>query len=81
LDEPVGKRRFAVVNMGDDGKITDVLHHEKGCLRGTLRILTFGILTDFDQISTNFSGIQMITAQLGAGMHQQRHQGPETLLM
>jgi hypothetical protein len=25
-----------VVYVGNDGKITDMLHHEKGCLRGTL---------------------------------------------
>jgi hypothetical protein len=36
LDEPVGERRLAVVDVGDDGKIADVLHHEKGRLRGTL---------------------------------------------
>ena len=26
-DEPIGQRGLAVVNMGDDGKISDVLHH------------------------------------------------------
>ena len=26
LDNPVGKRRFAMVDMGDNGKIADVFH-------------------------------------------------------
>ena len=36
LDEAIGQRRFAVIDVGDDGKIADVLHHEKGCRHGTL---------------------------------------------
>ena len=26
LDEAIGQRRFAVIDMGDDGEITDVFH-------------------------------------------------------
>jgi len=26
LDEPVGQRRLAVINVGDDGKVSDVFH-------------------------------------------------------
>ena len=34
LDEPIGERRLAVVDVGDDGEVADVLHeHKKGASR------------------------------------------------
>ena len=26
LDEPIGQRRFAVIDVGDDGEIADIFH-------------------------------------------------------
>ena len=33
LDEAVSQRRFAVIDVGNDGKVADVLHREGGLLR------------------------------------------------
>ena len=34
LDEPVGERRFAVIDMGDDREITNILHESEGGRNG-----------------------------------------------
>lgn len=81
LNEPVGKRRLAVVNVGDDGKIANVLHQDElPRKRGTqdspecpVPIVRLCILADFPQVISNRGTIQVVVTELPVAVHQDRH--------
>ena len=88
LDEPVGERGLAVVNVGDDGKIANVLHQDElPRKRGTqdfpecpVPIVRPCILADFLQVISNGGTIQMVMAEFPVAMHQDRYPFAKALL-
>jgi len=81
LDEPVGQGGFTVVDVGDNGKIANVLHQVKKGAAG--HPLSAGrkarILADFGQNSTYGRRVQEVMAHLLPLMEQYRHQFPPAL--
>ncbi len=88
LNEPVGECGLAVVNVGDDGKIANMLHqNEVPRKRGTqespecpVPIVRLCILADFPQVISNGDTVQVVMAELPITVHQDRHPFAKTLL-